>query len=160
MTVLKQEIPSPFGNDQIKKIAKTSPLNKEQVDEISQIEQATNSNAIKNANNTNGNGNNVINVTGAANPNSITCHLNGNSNSSASNDLVNCLDNVPQTQSNQNDHNDERNDSNILSKCKLGFKLKEEQEKEKEKPLVNASANIFIYRCRNMQRPDEGGKIR
>lgn len=125
LTVLKQEIPSPFGNDQVKKIGKgSSPLNKDQVDEITQIEQAA---TIKNgtttdpnAQNTNGTANNNNNNTnavggGGSNANNMACHLNGNSNSSASNDLVNCLDNVGQNQPSPNDPNDERNDSNNLS---------------------------------------------
>lgn len=122
--MLKQEIPTPFGNDQVKKIAKGSSLNKEQVDEISQIEQAANgkngtvanSNANGAANNGNNNTNNNTNaVGGGSNANNMACHLNGNSNSSTSNDLVNCLDNVGQNQQSPNDPNDDRNDSNNLS---------------------------------------------
>lgn len=112
LTVLKQEIPSPFGNDQVKKAAKASPLNKDQVDEI---EQATGTTIKTNATNIAGNN---TNVAGVSNANNIACHLNGNSNSSASNDFGNCLESVnqqQQQQSNQNDPNDERNDSNNLS---------------------------------------------
>lgn len=115
LTVLKQEIPSPFGTDQVKKLVKTSPLNKEQVDEISQIDQASSSAAIKNGTTTSANNRSTSVGTVATNTNVMTCHLNGNSNSSASNELVNCLDNVAQQQPNSNDQNDERNDSNNLS---------------------------------------------
>lgn len=109
LTVLKQEIPSPFGSDQVKKIAKALPLNKEQVDEISQIDQTAASATIKNGC--------PNNVAGTNNANTITCHLNGNSNSSASNELVNCLENVAQQQQ-PNDQIDDHNDSNNLStKC-------------------------------------------
>lgn len=133
MTVLKQEIPSPFGsNDQVKKINKPSALNKEQVDEISQIDQVT----IKNGNA----GNNTTANTNVAGCGAISvattvaaCHLNGNnsnSNSSTSNELVNCLENVAaaaaaaaaaQHQSNANDQNDERNETNGLSMKFLGI---------------------------------------
>lgn len=107
LTVLKQEIPSPFGSEQVKKIVKASSLNKEQVDEISQIDQTTAGATIKNGA--------PNNVAGTSNANAISCHLNGNSNSSASNELVNCLDNVAQQQSNPNDQIDEHNDSKNLS---------------------------------------------
>lgn len=110
LTVLKQEIPSPFGSDQVKKAIKTPPLSKEHADDIDQV---TSNAVIKNnvsgsATGTNANGN----LTGAPNANAIACHLNGNSNSSTSNELLNCLDNV---QPNSNDPNDERNDSKNLS---------------------------------------------
>lgn len=122
MTVLKQEIPSPFGSDQVKKIVKSSALNKEQVDEISQIDQVT----IKNGNLTSTNaGNTNTNIAGAvavattAVGTIAACHLNGNSNSnsSASNELANCLENVAAAQHQSNDQNDERNESTSLSMC-------------------------------------------
>lgn len=116
LTVLKQEIPSPFGNDQVKKLVKSAALNKEQANDI---EQATGAN-VKSGNNsgsavTAAAGDNNTNP--VSNANNITCHLNGNSNSSASNDFGNCLDNINQNQqqSNQNDANDELGDSNNLS---------------------------------------------
>lgn len=113
MTVLKQEIPSPFATDQGKKIVKTS--NKEQqVDEISQIVPTTTNATIKNGTTTSAN-NSSTSVATVANANVMNCHLNGNSNSSTSNELVNCLDNVAQQQPNSNDQHDERNDSNNLS---------------------------------------------
>lgn len=132
LTVLKQEIPSPFGPDQVKKIAKTSAaLIKEQVDEISHIDQVQPKNGnIVNANvggggggntatSNNNNANNNGNVNGVAVSNTVavpSCHLNGNSNSNSSTELVNCLENVAaQHQSNANDLNDERNESNSLS---------------------------------------------
>lgn len=128
LTVLKQEIPSPFGNDQVKKTVKGLPLNKAQVDEILQIEQAANGKNGSTATNSNTNGtpnntinsNNNTNAVGGTtntntNTNTITCHLNGNSNSSTSNDLVNCLDNVGPNQQLSNDPNDEHSDSNNLS---------------------------------------------
>lgn len=94
----------------MKKLVKT-PLIKEQVNEISQLDQVQ----AKNGNLAN------ANVSGVAPTGSVavpSCHLNGsNSNSSTSNELANCLDNVnAQHQSNANDLNDERNDSNALSK--------------------------------------------
>lgn len=125
LTVLKQEIPSPFGNDQPKKVVKTSLLNKDQVDDISQIEQATGASIKAGASTiSNTTGTTVVaavnstNVAGVTNPNSITCHLNGNSNSSASNDFGNCLENVTRNQQ-QSNPNDELNDSSNLSMFKL-----------------------------------------
>lgn len=121
LTVLKQEIPSPFGNDQVKKIVKASPLNKEQMDEISQIEQAASGATMKNGNNTgtNSTATNLAASNSGASPNAnIVCHLNGNSNSSTSNDLVNCLESVGQPANNQNDPNDERN---VISMCHSHF---------------------------------------
>ncbi|XP_031632495.1 transcription factor CP2-like protein 1 isoform X2 [Contarinia nasturtii] len=149
LTVLKQEIPSPFGNDQAKKIVKASPLNKEQMDEISQIEQAANGTSMKNGNNTainnTGTNNSATNGTVATNnsgasPNAnIACHLNGNSNSSASNDLVNCLESVGQQANNQNDLNDERNDSNIL-KSGIGQTKEDKSAEESKFQYVLAAA--------------------
>lgn len=128
LTVLKQEIPSPFGNDQGKKINKGSPMSKDQVDDIAHIEQATGNGTNKNGTTTsaataNASNNNTANTVGAvSNANNMACHLNGNSNSSASNDLVNCLDGVGQTQSPPTDPNDDRNDSNSLSRLPIECK--------------------------------------
>lgn len=94
-------------------------MSKEQVDEISHIEQATGNVTNKNGTSAtaNGNNNNTTNAVGGVS--SMACHLNGNSNSSVSNDLVNCLDSVGQNQSSPNDPNDERNDSSSLSKLAI-----------------------------------------
>lgn len=133
LTVLKQEIPSPFGSDQVKKIIKTSALIKEQVDEIAQIDQVqqTKNGNLASANigsgggGGNGNTNNAnANIATAATVSIPPCHLNGNSNSnsSTSNELVNCLENVnAQHQPNANDPNDERNESNGLSMRTFSF---------------------------------------
>lgn len=120
MTVLKQEIPSPFESDQVKKIVKTSILNKEQVHEISEIDQVTTNAAEinKNGNMANGNaGNANASVTGNTAAAAAACPLIGssNSNSSTSNELANCLENVAaQHQVNSNEQNDERIESNSL----------------------------------------------
>ncbi|XP_055312073.1 transcription factor CP2-like protein 1 isoform X2 [Sitodiplosis mosellana] len=153
LTVLKQEIPSPFGNDHGKKIVKGSPMSKEQVDEISQIEQVANggkngnNNTTANNNNTtngtvNSNNNNTNAVGGANNANNMACHLNGNSNSSASNDLVNCLDSVGQNQSSPNDPNDERNDSNNLKAINGQTKEEKSSEESKFQYVLAAATSI------------------
>lgn len=148
LTVLKQEISSPFGNDHVKKIAKALPLNKDQVDEI---QLATDGAANKNT--TNGQGNNATNVA------NITCHLNGNSNSSASNDLVNCLDNVAQIHQQTNNQNDERNDlsskfkNHLQKECAKTISFISLLQKQtmvrqrRKKPLKNPSnTNIIVLK--------------
>lgn len=68
------------------------------------------SNDIPQSKNVNGSANNAN--TTANNSNNINCHLNGNSDSSASNDLVNCLENI--AQQNQQ-HQKVRYESSLIS---------------------------------------------
>lgn len=127
LTVLKQEIPLPFGSEQVKKIVKISTLNKAQVDEIAQIKQVTTNATATNKSNdnlaivVNTNQALVAATTAASGPIAVASHLNGNSNSSSSastdvstsNELVNCLESVAaRDQTHSNDRNDEYDGSN------------------------------------------------
>lgn len=148
LTVLKQELP--FGSDQPKKIVKTSTLNKEQIDEIAQIDQTTNAATADNNKNhiSNAGGSNPAGVatapTAISGAIAIACHINGvnnsNSNSSTSHELANCLESVAaQHQSHANDQNDEQHESNNSSMWCLQLLF-----------ISEMSTNVlFVFYCRD-----------
>lgn len=142
LTVLKQEIPSPFGTEQIKKLPKTTlqVLSKvryigESGDKINQNQKHIRTMTVysrsmqdssdegsskeQQSNALNKGSSNAVTIVNVANTAAnINCQLNGNGDNSNPGDLVNCLDSIAQNQqqTNQNDSNVDRNDVNKLSK--------------------------------------------